>query len=341
MEGYKSSPHLTPYWVGDGIMEQIAERAGSSVIFTTVAAWIASEHRFRETPLDIVLLDDIDASNPDGILDLFPDSENVIAIGGKKVMQLAAHISALKANKFFALPSQFCSELFLPSVADIRKTQQNEQIVSRYPDILGVDFEFMKVVSGEALLEDVGSLMAMHTACFDWQYAESKGKSNVPFSSPEIEAAGKVLDNLYTYSAAIRNLTTKGMQTLWDSFHAIEQLCQQLKHGRLLIGSEHYLLYILEKGIGYKLPYGKTLGLCVYLMSQLQGNHPGVITQIMEELGLDFRPGPLNICTHGLTTSLLNLRSFVEENPKLSFSCIHDSDISPDWIQGAIQDLEF
>jgi len=61
----------------------------------------------------------------------------------------------------------------------------------------------------------------------------------------------------------------------------------------------------------------------------------------MNQVGLRHQPADLAISREDLTASLLHLRHYVEGRSDLWYTVIHESSITPEWVEEAIADLQF
>ncbi len=61
----------------------------------------------------------------------------------------------------------------------------------------------------------------------------------------------------------------------------------------------------------------------------------------MNEIGLLYQPRDMGITRADLTASLLHLRAYVESRADLWYTVISQSQITPEWIDQALTDMEF
>lgn len=118
-------------------------------------------------------------------------------------------------------------------------------------------------------------------------------------------------------------------------------ICLPAGHYRVEEGSEHYVFYELEDRLRRPFLHGPVVGLGIYLMSRLQDNAPGVITHIMDDVGLAYQPADLDLRRADLEASLANLRAFVQARDRLWYTVIDAVEITPDFTAQALAELRF
>ena len=187
----------------------------------------------------------------------------------------------------------------------------------------------------------VGDLLSIHTASFDWAYANSKDKSEYPFKKEAINGGKKILDFIYNNIGNIKENNNNGLRAIVEAYISLNSICLPIDHFRIEEGSEHYLFYELEKRLKRSFIHGEIIGLGIYLMSRLQKNKFDFITNVMDSVSLDYHPVKMKIQRKDLMGSLLNLKDFVKSKEKLWYTIIDDSEIDENWITENIKDLKF
>ena len=193
----------------------------------------------------------------------------------------------------------------------------------------------------DADVAGIGDLLSMHTASFDWTYAQSKGKSEYQFSQEAIQQASDILQMLYGLLPDIKANSDKGLMAIVEGYIKLNTICLPAGHFRVEEGSEHYLFYELEERLKRPFVHGYIVGLGIYLMSQLQNNRFTFIRDVMNDVALPYHPRIMDIRRDDLIAALLNLRNFVGQRPKLWYTVINDSSITRDWAEAAVEGLEF
>jgi glycerol-1-phosphate dehydrogenase [NAD(P)+] len=232
-------------------------------------------------------------------------------------------------------------DAFTTPAAGIRRNHEVAYVGHASPNPLVIDFGIIRTAPPELNIAGIGDLLSMHTASFDWTYANLKGKSEFPYYKNSIEKANRILQMLYGLLGDIRENTDKGLMAIVEGYINLNTICLPAGHFRVEEGSEHYLFYELEERLKRPFVHGYIVGLGIYVMSQLQGNSFQFIKNVMDEVKLPYHPKILDIGKQDLLNSILNVRSYVESRPKLWYTVINDSRITKEWAEEAIKDLNF
>ena len=121
----------------------------------------------------------------------------------------------------------------------------------------------------------------------------------------------------------------------------VNAICLPAGHYRVEEGSEHYLFYELEERLKRPFIHGWIVGLGVHLLSRLQGNRHDDVVAFMDAVGLRYQPADLEIAREDLAASLSNLRCYVQGRRDLWHTIIQERDLSPGWINEALETLKF
>jgi len=253
----------------------------------------------------------------------------------------AKYASWKKKKRLVSIPTILSVDAFTTPAAGIRRNHEVAYVGVASPDPLVIDFEVIRRAPPELNIAGIGDLLSMHTASFDWTYANLKGKSEFSYSKSSIEKADQILQMLYGLLGEIRENTDKGLMAIVEGYIDLNTICLPAGHFRVEEGSEHYLFYELEERLKRPFVHGYIVGLGIYIMSQLQGNNFLFIKNVMDEVQLPYHPSILEIKRDDLLKSLLNLRNYVTSRPKLWYTVINDAEINKEWAEQAIQGLRF
>jgi glycerol-1-phosphate dehydrogenase [NAD(P)+] len=256
-------------------------------------------------------------------------------------IDVAKYISWKLNKRLVSIPTILSVDAFTTPAAGVRNNHDVEYLGTATPNPLIIDYNILRTAPKELNIAGVGDLFSIHTASFDWTYANSKGKSEYPFSDKAIEGGEKILEFIYNNIGSIRENNNNGLRAIVEAYISLNTICLPLDHFRIEEGSEHYLFYELEERLKRPFIHGNIIGLGIYLLSRLQNNDPKFITQMMNDSGLVYHPYSMNIDKKDLVDSLLNLKKFVGSKEKLWFTVIDDSDINIEWINENLSGLKF
>jgi len=327
--------------MGRGCLKGIGDDLGRYVVVTMAVPWQITKDLLGKSPVRVILIESVESVWLDNQLNQLPPCDVVVGIGGGQAVDAAKYFSWKKGIRLVTVPTILSVDAFVTPAAGIRQDHRVIYVGETMPDPLVVDFDVIRSAPPELNIAGIGDLLSMHTATFDWEYSERKGKSEYPFSISDIERARILLNDLYRVLPEIRNNSDSGLTSLIEGYMQLNTICLPAGHYRVEEGSEHYLFYELEERLRRPFIHGYIVGLGIYLMSQLQNNDFEGIRQVLDEVGLLYHPAKMDIGRTDLMKSMLNLKNFVKSKPDLWYTVIDDSDITEDWIKEAISELRF
>jgi glycerol-1-phosphate dehydrogenase [NAD(P)+] len=303
--------------------------------------WQVTRDSLGGNPLQVVFVETMEEAWLESVCDALPVCDTVVGVGGGMAIDAAKYVSWKKGIRLVSIPTILSVDAFTTPAAGIRRNHEVAYVGHASPDPLVIDFGIIRTAPRELNIAGIGDLLSMHTASFDWVYAQSKGRSEYPFSQKAVDDAARILDMLYGCLGDIRENTDKGLMAIVEGYIDLNRICLPAGHFRVEEGSEHYLFYELEERLKRPFVHGYIVGLGIHLMSRLQGNRPDFITSVMKEVELPYDPAVMDIGRDDLIASLLNLRTYVESRPKLWHTVIDDSAITREWAEEAVKDLVF
>jgi glycerol-1-phosphate dehydrogenase [NAD(P)+] len=337
----KENTNVIDLRYGQDACEGLGKEIGKFCVMTMDIPWKVSKDKLGGTPLEVVFIETMEEKWLDQMCDKLTDCDTVVGIGGGMAIDAAKYVSWKKGWRLVSIPTILSVDAFTTPSVGIRRNHEVVYIGQSSPNPLVIDFGIIRTAPPELNIAGIGDLLSMHTASFDWTYANLKGKSEFPYNKNSIEKANRILQMLYGLLGDIRENTNKGLMAIVEGYIDLNTICLPAGHFRVEEGSEHYLFYELEERLKRPFVHGYIVGLGIYVMSQLQGNSFQFIKNVMDEVTLPYHPKILDIGKQDLLNSILNVRSYVESRPKLWYTVINDSHITKDWAEETIKDLLF
>jgi len=337
----KGETNVTSLRMGKGSIKGTGQDVGKFVVATMNIPWNVTKDHLGKSPEKVIMVESVEEAWLDEQVKALPPCDTVIGIGGGQAVDAAKYISWKKGIRMVTIPTILSVDAFVTPAAGIRQNHEVIYVGESSPDPLVVDFDVIRTAPPELNIAGIGDLLSMHTATFDWEFAQGKGKSEYPFSAEDVQKARVILEDLFQILPEIRQNTDKGLRAIVEGYMRLNTICLPAGHYRVEEGSEHYLFYELEERLKRPFIHGYIVGLGIYLMSRLQGNDPEGITKIMNEVELRYHPVDMEIQRADLIAALLNLRKFVENRPNLWYTVINDSNISLEWAEEAMSRLQF
>jgi glycerol-1-phosphate dehydrogenase [NAD(P)+] len=341
MHYFSETTNITNLRIGRGSAKGIGKELGRFVVATMDIPWKVTAHRLGKEPQAIIYVDSVEENWIDAQIAQLEDFDTVVGIGGGMAIDMAKYISWKCKKRLVSIPTILSVDAFTTPAAGIRRNHEVFYVGSASPNPLVIDYDLLRTAPPELNIAGAGDLLSIHTACFDWQHAHSKGQSEYPFDSQAIEQGQALLNFIYDHVGAIRQNSDHGLRAIVEGYISLNTICLPRDHFRIEEGSEHYLFYELEERLQRSFIHGHIIGLGIYLMSRLQKNKAEMITQIMNEIGLKFHPKAMGIQRSDLEKSLLNLKHYVSTRPQLWYTSINDSSIELDWVKEHTVELQF
>lgn len=337
----KGDTNVLDLRTGTGCCRNLGMEIGRFCVMTMDIPWKVTRDLLGGTPVQVTFVETMEEEWLEAVCASLPLCDTVVGVGGGMAIDAAKYVSWKKGIRLVSIPTILSVDAFTTPAAGIRRNHEVAYVGHASPDPLVIDFGIIRTAPRELNIAGIGDLLSMHTASFDWAYAQSKGRSEYPFSQKVVDDAGKILDMLYGCLGDIRENTDKGLMAIVEGYIDLNRICLPAGHFRVEEGSEHYLFYELEERLKRPFVHGYIVGLGIHLMSRLQGNRPDFITDVMKEVALPYDPSVMDIGRDDLIASLLNLRAYVESRPKLWYTVIDDSSINREWAEEAVRGLAF
>ena len=341
MQYFSLHTNVNQLRIGKGVSVGIGKELGRYVVSTMEIPWNIIKNDMGKSPKKIINVTSVEKQWIEDQIKELPEFDTIVGIGGGMAIDVAKYISWKLDKKLVSIPTILSVDAFTTPAAGVRVNHDVEYLGVASPNPLIIDYDLLRSAPKELNIAGVGDLFSIHTASFDWQYANSRGKSEYPFSQNAIDNGKKILEFIYDNIGNIKENNDNGLRSIVEAYISLNTICLPIDHFRIEEGSEHYLFYELEERLKRSFIHGNIIGLGIYLLSRLQKNDPLFITEMMDNSGLIYHPNSMNIRREDLRESLLTLKNYVKSKDKLWFTIIDDSNIDEEWINENLSDLKF
>ena len=341
MQYFSLNTNVNQLRIGRGVSKGIGKELGRYIVSTMEIPWNIIKNDMGKSPEKIINVNSVEKQWIEDQINELPEFDTIVGIGGGMAIDVAKYISWKLNKKLVSIPTILSVDAFTTPAAGVRVNHDVEYLGIASPNPLIIDYDLLRSAPKELNIAGVGDLFSIHTASFDWKHANSKGRSEYPYSQQAIDDGGKILDFIYNNIGNIKENNDNGLRSIVEAYISLNTICLPIDHFRIEEGSEHYLFYELEERLKRPFIHGNIIGLGIYLLSRLQKNDSLFITEMMDESGLIYHPSSMNIKREDLRDSLLNLKKYVTSKDKLWYTIIDDSSIDEEWINENLSDLKF
>ena len=341
MQYFSLNTNVNQLRIGRGVSIGIGKELGKYVVTTMEIPWNIIKNDIGKSPEKVINVTSVEKQWIEDQIKELAEFDTIVGIGGGMAIDVAKYISWKLNKKLVSIPTILSVDAFTTPAAGVRVNHDVEYLGIASPNPLIIDYDLLRSAPKELNIAGVGDLFSIHTASYDWQYANSKGKSEYPYSQQAIDDGKKILDFIYDNIGNIKENNDNGLRSIVEAYISLNTICLPIDHFRIEEGSEHYLFYELEERLKRPFIHGNIIGLGIYLLSRLQKNDPLFITEMMNNSGLIYHPNSMNIKREDLRESLLTLKNYVKSKDKLWFTIIDDSNIDEEWINENLSDLKF
>lgn len=144
-------------------------------------------------------------------------------------------------------PTVVSVDAFVTPSAVVHRGSEVVYVGKTTPDPLIIDFDLILTAPRDLNIAGVGDILSIHTATYDWELAHKAVKSEYPFSPDDIDKARSILAEVMSKANDIAVVSDAGVESLVRAYIAVNTICLPAGHYRVEEGSEHYLVYALEK----------------------------------------------------------------------------------------------
>ena len=341
MQYFSLNTNVNQLRIGRGVSIGIGKELGTYVVTTMEIPWNIIKNDIGKSPEKVINVTSVEKQWIEDQIKELSEFDTIVGIGGGMAIDVAKYISWKLNKKLVSIPTILSVDAFTTPAAGVRVNHDVKYLGIASPNPLIIDYDLLRSAPKELNIAGVGDLFSIHTASFDWQYANSRGKSEYPFSQNAVDNGKKILEFIYDNIGNIKENNDNGLRSIVEAYISLNTICLPIDHFRIEEGSEHYLFYELEERLKRSFIHGNIIGLGIYLLSRLQKNDPLFITEMMDNSGLIYHPNSMNLKREDLRESLLTLKNYVKSKDKLWFTIIDDSNIDEEWINENLSDLKF
>lgn len=284
------------------------------------------DHVHQVTDMDLETLEHLDAT--------LPQADVIVGVGGGSACDTAKYLAWRRGTRMVLVPTIVSVDAPLTNTVAVRIDKTVKYVGDIFPEELIVDYTLIQQAPKEFNRAGACDIASIHTALYDWKLAHAdKGEK---YDAGIAAQAQDCLDELDRNASEVFDVTPKGIDTIIDLFRREVEFCARLGNARPEEGSEHIVCYGIEHLTRRHFLHGDLVGLGIFMMSRLQQHDPGYALDLIRRCGL--RHSVPDATPEEIRETMRTLKAF-KEKAGLFYSVVDITDITPDFIDAAMDDL--
>ena len=177
MQYFSLSTNVNQLRIGNDSTKNIGNEIGKFVVSTMEIPWEITKGKLGQSPEMVINVTSVELSWIENQINDLPDFDTIVGIGGGMAIDVAKYISWKLDKRLVSIPTILSVDAFTTPAAGIRNNHDVQYLGTATPDPLIIDYNILRTAPKELNIAGIGDLFSIHTASFDWSYANSKGKS--------------------------------------------------------------------------------------------------------------------------------------------------------------------
>jgi len=321
---------------GNRLLESLEFDPSTTVFATMELPWKLASPRLVAEPEHIAYVESMERADLDQAEATLPDFNVVVGVGGGSCMDCAKYIAWKRGSRLVLIPSIVSVDACVTHLVAVREGGRVRNIGHARAENLLVDYRLISGAPPRLNRAGAADILSIHTASFDWMLGHKR--LDEEYDENIARECALVVEGLEKSASDICAVNQTGIRKLVELFEAENDLCLELGNYRPEEGSEHFFAYNAEHMTGKHFIHGELVSLGILLMSRLQDNRPEWVKDLLDELGVMYRPEDIGLEIDELREILASLAEYCKKE-NLPHTIIHEVDSTTEVIENLISDL--
>ena len=287
------------------------------LVVTMEELWDKFKHHFDGSNPEVYFVKTLEYDEICRHQDSIPAFGSVIGLGGGQALDVAKIFAWHTNVPLIHVPTSMGTNAAFTQRSGMRFKGIVKYIGFTIPQAVYVDYDVIKDCPTYLNLSGIGDAICYHTAIFDWKYAQDTGKceSKWPYDPDMAANSLRILQSVVDNIDDIKAVSDKGIKALMGAhadggpiFHSYGW------NPRYIEGVDHFLFYTLEYMTGKKFIHGQNVCLGIFTGSEMQGNRPDWILDVIYRGGVDIRPEAMDITWDDVRVALKEMKSHIKRS---------------------------
>ena len=270
------------------------------------------------------------------------DVASIVGLGGGQAIDAAKYFAWRLNLPLFQFPTSLSVDAVFGHRAGVREDGVVKYVGWAVPETVYIDLDIIESAPRALNIGGVGDIFCFITGVMDWRYAEARGKceprwpydeSLAAISLAKAEVALAELDEVKALSPRGIRIMVDALKWGGASYHGAGW------NPRHIEGVEHYIFYALEAGTGKTFLHGQAVCLGLVLGAMMHGQRLDELLGAVTHLGVDIRPGAMDVTWSDVFDAMRGLKAFVEREG-LAYGIANDFDVTDEFLNAARDRIE-
>ena len=260
-------------------------------------------------PVRVVHAGDMDLAHLETLIAQEPDGDAVVGLGGGSAIDTAKFIAWKTGKALVQVPTITSVDAAFTDAIGVRLDGRVRYVGQLLPRQVVLDIPLVQSAPKHMNRAGIGDVLSCHTGLWDWRTSVAAGKG-VPWHDAAAALGATLLAELDAAAGDIRAVSADGVRFLASAYRRVGAACAQLRHSRFEEGAEHFLAYTYEHLTGRHPLHGELIALFVFVASELQGNQPAAVRDVIVRTGVRAHPEDLGVDEASFVQTLLAARDY-------------------------------